>query len=93
MNKKTIITILLALVLAPVCMEAQKKSKRVKAQEVPQLLNYPSSEWGEYCMHGGEVVIKGHVIVDDSAQLKQLNNSVNVIMRDYIVRKEQTFHY
>lgn len=87
---KTIITILLALVLAPVCMEAQKKSKRVKAQEVPQLLNYPSSEWGEYRMHGGEVVIKGHVIVDDSAQLKRLNNSVNVIMRDYIVRKEQT---
>lgn len=90
---KTIITILLALVLAPVCMEAQKKSKIVKAQEVPQLLNYPSSEWGEYRMHGGEVVIKGHVIVDDSAQLKRLNNSVNVIMRDYIVRKEETIPF
>ena len=51
---------------------------------------YPSAEWGEYRMHGGEVVIKGHVIADDSAQLKRLNNSVNVIMRDYIVRKEQT---
>ena len=93
MNKKTIITILLALVLAPVCMEAQKKSKRVKAQEVPQLLNYPSAEWGEYRMHGGEVVIKGHVIADDSAQLKRLNNSVNVIMRDHIVRKEETIPF
>ena len=90
MNKKTIITILLALVLAPVCMEAQKKSKKVKAQEVPQLLNYPSAEWGEYRMHGGEVVIKGHVKADDPTKIKQLNNNVNVIIRDYIVRKEQT---
>ena len=90
MNKKTIITILLALVLAPVCMEAQKKSKRVKAQEVPQLLNYPSAEWGEYRMHGGDVVIKGQVTADDPAKLKQLSNEVKVIMRDYIVRKEQT---
>ena len=68
MNKKTIITILLALVLAPVCMEAQKKSKRVKTQEVPQLLNYPSADWNEYRMHGGEMVIKGHVTADKSAK-------------------------
>ncbi|MBQ9363692.1 MAG: TlpA family protein disulfide reductase [Bacteroidaceae bacterium] len=88
--KKTIITILLALVLTPVGMEAQKKSKKVKAQEVPQLLNYPSAEWGEYRMHGGEVVIKGHVTADNPAKLKQLNNNVNVIIRDHIVRKKQT---
>ena len=93
MNKKTIITTLLALVLAPVCMEAQKKSKRVKVQEVPQLLNYPSADWGEYRMHGGELVIKGNVTVDDPAQLKQLNNNVRIIMRDYIVRKEETIPF
>jgi thiol-disulfide isomerase/thioredoxin len=65
-------------------MEAKKKEK------VPQLLNYPSADWGEYRMHGGDVVIKGQVIADDPAKIKQLNNSVEVIMRDYIVRKEQT---
>lgn len=93
MNKQTIITILLALVLAPVCMEAQKKSKRVKAQEVPQLLNYPSADWNEYRMHGGEMVIKGHVTADNSAKLKQLSNNVRIIMRDYIVRKEETIPF
>lgn len=82
--KTTIIYFLLAMLLAPLGMEAKKKEK------VPQLLNYPSADWGEYRMHGGDVVIKGQVIADDPAKIKQLNNSVEVIMRDYIVRKEQT---
>ena len=85
--KKAIITILLALVLVPVGMEAKKK---VKKEEVPQLLNYPSADWGEYRMHGGEVVIKGHVIMDNPEIVKQLNNIVEVVMHDHIVRKEQT---
>jgi hypothetical protein len=88
--KKILITTLLALVLAPVGMEAQKKSKKVKEQEVPWLMNYPSAEWGEYRMHGGEVVIKGYMTADDPAKLKQPNNNVYVIIRDYIVHKEQT---
>ena len=82
--KTTIIYFLLAMFMAPLGMEAKKK------EEVPQLLNYPSADWGEYRMHGGDVVIKGQVIADDPAKIKQLNNSVEVIMRDYIVRKEQT---
>lgn len=82
--KTTIIYFLLAMFLAPLGMEAKKK------EEVPQLLNYPSADWGEYRMHGGDVVIKGQVIADDPAKIKQLSNSVEVIMRDYIVRKEQT---
>lgn len=45
MNKKTIITILLALIMAPVGVEAKKK---VKTVEVPQLVNYPSAEVSEY---------------------------------------------
>ena len=85
--KKTILTIIFVLLLAPISMEAKKKEKKT---EVPQLLNYPSADWSEYRMHGGELVIKGNVTVDDPAQLKQLNNNVKVIIRDYIVRKEQT---
>ena len=59
MNNKTIIlSLLLSLLLAPISMEAKKK---VKKEEVPQLLNYPSADWNEYRMHGGEIVIKGHM--------------------------------
>ena len=89
MYKKIIFTLVLATLLAPLGMEAKDKKKE-KKEEVPQLLNYPSAEWGEYRMHGGELVIKGNVTVDDPAQLKQLNTNVKVIIRDYIVRKEQT---
>ena len=91
MNNKTIIlSLLLSLLLAPISMEAKKK---VKKEEVPQLLNYPSADWNEYRMHGGEMVIKGHVTADDSAKLKQLSNNVRIIMRDYIVRKEETIPF
>ena len=89
MYKNIIFTLVLAMLFAPLDMEAKTKKKE-KKEEVPQLMNYPSADWGEYRMHGGEVVIKGNVIVDDPAKLKQLNNNVDVIMRDYIVRKEET---
>ena len=49
--KKSIIAFLLALLIIPMGMEAKKKSKK---EEVPQLLNYPSADWNEYRMHGGE---------------------------------------
>lgn len=88
--KKTIIAFLLALLIIPMGMEAKKK---VKKEEVPQLLNYPSADWNEYRMHGGEMVIKGHVTADNSAKLKQLSNNVRIIMRDYIVRKEETIPF
>ena len=89
MYKNIIFALVLAMLFAPLDMEAKTKKKE-KKEEVPQLMNYPSADWGEYRMHGGEVVIKGNVIVDDPAKLKQLNNNVDVIMRDYIVRKEET---
>ena len=89
MYKKIIFTLVLAILLTPLSMEAKDKKKE-KKEEVPRLLNYPSADWSEYRMHGGELVIKGNVIADDPAQLKQLNNNVNVIIRDYIMRKEQT---
>ena len=88
LNMRTIIlSLLLAMLIVPLSTEAKKKEKK---EEVPQLLNYPSADWGEYRMHGGEVVIKGHVIMDDPQMVKQLNNNVEVIIGDYIVRKEQT---
>lgn len=92
MNKKSIITILLAMLLIPVGMEAKKKEKK---DEVPQLLNYPSAEVSEYRLHGGEVVIKGQLagregdeLIPDE-ELQQLNDRFKVIVRDYIVDKEK----
>ena len=85
--KNIILSLLLSLLLAPLSMEAKKKI------EVPQLINYPSTEWGEYRMHGGEMVIKGRVTADDPAKLKQLSNNVRIIMRDHIVRKEETIPF
>ena len=93
MNKKTIITILLAMLLFPVGMEAKKK---VKQDEVPQLVNYPSAEVSEYRLHGGEVVIKGQFagregdeLIPDE-MLQQINGRFKVIVRDYIVGSEKT---
>ena len=68
-------------------MEAKKK---VKKEDVPQLLNYPSTELGEFRLHGGEVVIKGRLIAQDPQMIEQMNAHFNVIMRDYIVKKEKT---
>ena len=95
MNKRVFITILLAMLLIPVSMEAKKKEKK---KEVPQLMNYPSAELSEYRLHGGEVVIKGHIVIPEEANgekipeefLEKMNGVIQVIMRDYIVRKEKT---
>jgi thiol-disulfide isomerase/thioredoxin len=89
MYKKIILSLLIALLLAPISMEAKKKVK--KEQEVPQLLNYPSAELSEYRLHGGNVVIKGCLITKDSKMIEQMNGHFQVIMRDYIVRKEKTY--
>ena len=94
MNKRIIITILLAVLLAPVGTEAKKKVK--KEREAPQLANYPSAELSEYRLHGGNVVIKGLIAGREGDEtmppeiLDQLNGRFKVIMRDYIVRKEKT---
>ena len=85
--KQTIITILLALFIAPICMEAKKKVKKV---EIPQLMNYPSAELGEYRLHGGEVFIKGRVVAQDPQIIKKFEGRISAIMRDYIVEKEKT---
>ena len=88
--KRTIITFVLVMLILPFNMEAKKKEKKEKKEDVPQLMNYPSAEWGEYRLHGGDVVIKGNVIVDNPAKLKNLNNEADVNIGDYIVRKKQT---
>ena len=91
--KKTIIIVLLAMLLAPVGMEAKKK---VKEPVVPQLMNYPSAEVSEYRLHGGNVVINGQITGREGDEmlpqeiLDQLNGRFTVIMRDYIVGKEKT---
>lgn len=95
MKKLLLSTVFLSLLLAPVVMEAKKKEKKT---EVPQLLNYPSGELGEYRLHGGNVVIQGHIVIPEEAKgekmpqeaLDQLNGRFTVIMRDYIVRREKT---
>ena len=96
MNKKIIFSMLFALLIAPLGMEAKKKVK--KEQEVPQLQNYPSAELSEYRLHGGNVAIRGCLALPEEAKgekipqevLDQLNGRFTVIMRDYIVRKEKT---
>ena len=93
--KKTILTILLAMLIAPIGMQAAKKAKKV---EVPQLQNYPSAELSEFRLHGGNVVVQGHFVVPEEAKgekvpqevLDQINGRFTVIMRDYIVSKERT---
>ena len=95
--KKTILTIIFVLLLAPLSIEAKSK-KKVKESEVPQLLNYPSATLSEYRLHGGNVVVQGHFVIPEEAKgekvpqevLDQINGRFTVIMRDYIVRKEKT---
>ena len=95
MKKSIIINLLLALVMAPLGIEAKKKAKTV---EVPQLINYPSAELGEYRLHGGNVVIQGRIVAPEELKgekvpkevLDKINGRFTVIMRDYIVGKEKT---
>ena len=87
MNKKTIITILLALLIIPVGVEAKKKGKK---EEVPQLINYPSAGLDEYRLHGGEVVIRGRIVANNPQIIKSMEGRISAIMRDYIVHQEKT---
>ena len=92
MNKKIIFSMLFALLIAPLGMEAKKKVK--KEQEVPQLQNYPSAELSEYRLHGGNVTFRGGLVLPEEAKgekipqevLDQMNGRFTVIMRNYIVR-------
>ena len=95
MNKKTIITILLALLMAPLGLEAKKEAKTV---EVPQLINYPSAELSEYRLHGGNVAIRGHLVLPEELKgqqvpkeiLEMFNSGTKFRMRNQIVGKEKT---
>lgn len=76
------------MLLVPVGMEAKKK---VKELEIPQLKNYPSAEVSKDFLHGGNVVIKGRLIAQESKIIERMNGHFKVIMRDYIVNKEKTY--
>ena len=65
MNKKLLSIILLTVLFAPVSLEAKKKEKKA---EVPQLLNYPSAALDEYRLHGGNVVVQGHIVFPEEAK-------------------------
>ena len=92
--KQTIITIILVLLCMPIGVEAKKK---VKKEEVPQLINYPSAELGEYRLHGGEVVIKGHFALPKElegqeipAEIYELIQSrIKIYLRDYVIDQEK----
>lgn len=76
MNKKSILTIiLLSLVMAPLGVEAKKI---VKTAEVPQLVNYPSAEVSEYRLHGGNVAIRGHIVVPEELKGQPKSVRTNV---------------
>ena len=85
--KQTIITILLALLCIPMYLEAKKKEKK---EEVPLLINYPSADMSTLPLHGGEVVIKGHVVAEDAKNIDELNGYVYVLLRNYLVANEET---
>ena len=71
--------------------KAEKKEQvKLKKGEVPQLLNYPSADMNQLPLHGGEVVIKGRIIPGDPQIVKQFEGQISAIMRNYIVRKENT---
>ena len=76
MNRRTIITFLLALV----CLAGQAK-KKVKGLEVPQLMNYPCADMSQLPLHGGVFVINGRVMAEDP---KQYEGLYEVIVRNYI---------
>lgn len=81
--KQTIITIILVLLCMPIGVEAKKK---VKKEEVPQLINYPCADMNQLPLHGGEVEIKGRVIAQDPLSF---NGQLSVIMRNYIANTEK----
>ena len=91
MKKLLFAAIILALLLAPLNLEAKKK---VKEPEVPQMMNYPSAEIDKNLLHGGNVVLQGHIVVPEGEKVPQdvldkINGRFTVIMRDYLVNKEK----
>ena len=91
MNKKTILTILLAVLLFPLGTEAKKKAKE---EAVPQLTNYPSATLDEQLFQGGDVVLKGHIaglsgndIPEED--LAKINGRLSVIMHDYVTNRKE----
>lgn len=89
MKKLLFAAIILALLLAPLSIEAKFK-KKVKEPEVPQMMNYPSAEIDKNLLHGGDVVIQGRLIAQDPKMIEQMSGRFTVIMRDYLVNKEKT---
>lgn len=91
MNKKTILTILLAVLLFPLGAEAKKKAKD---EAVPQLTNYPSATLDEQLFQGGDVVLKEHIAglpENDIPEegLAKINGRLSVIMHDYVTNRKE----
>ena len=89
-NRNTIVVLLIAVLLCPVCMEAKKK---VKKEKVTQLANHPSAELNEYRLHGGELVIPGPEIGNmmDNGELtvKEFRDNPSIVlplMDDFVIR-------
>ena len=84
-NRNTIVVLLIAVLLCPVCMKAKEK--------VPQLANHPSAELNEYRLHGGEVVIPGpeigNMIVNEELTAKEFRDNPSIVlplMDDFVIR-------
>ena len=71
--KKLLLIILMAVLFAPVSLEAKKKEKKA---EVPQLQNYPSATLSEYRLHGGNVVVQGAFIIPEEAKGEKIPQEV-----------------
>ena len=71
--KKLLSAVILAMLIAPIGMQAAKKAKKV---EVPQLQNYPSAELNEFRLHGGNVVVQGHFVVPEEAKGEKVPQEV-----------------
>lgn len=99
--KRSVFVILL-LAIFSLSVQARRKPK---VPEVPQLLNYPSAELGEYRLHGGEVVIKGRLVLpkelngqeipEDAYReipaevYEMIQSQMKIYLRDYVIHKEK----
>lgn len=94
--------VILLLAIFSLSVQARRKPK---VPEVPQLLNYPSAELGEYRLHGGEVVIKGRLVLpkelngqeipEDAYKempaevYEMIQSQMKIYLRDYVIHKEK----
>ena len=99
--KRSVFVILL-LAIFSLSVQARRKPK---VPEVPQLLNYPSAELDEYRLHGGEVVIKGRLVLpkelngqeipEDAYKeipaevYEMIQSQMKIYLRDYVIHKEK----